>query len=211
MWVGENGQFTSAIDSVTFAGGGTANILDYSRVNVTGSGEVVNVGNDDSVGAIGATETVNVNGTNSAVWIGGNGQAASAADAISFGSGGTANVLANSNVSVAGNGVSVNLAVTAAVALLGQSDTLALSGTDNFSFATAIGHATISGFDSSDQISLSKACFGAQANGFDYWAHLLADATVSGGNTTITLDGSDSIVIQNYTLTAANQSQFHFL
>jgi len=61
---GGNGQFSSALDSVTFVQGGTASILDGSSANVFGDGAVVNVGASDTLGVIGSQVAVHVVGGN---------------------------------------------------------------------------------------------------------------------------------------------------
>ena len=65
------------------------------------------------------------------------------------------------------------------------------------------------GFTCTAPALFGGAIFPGAATGFDYWAYLLGHATVTGGNTNITI-GSDTLVLQNYSLTAANKGQFHF-
>jgi hypothetical protein len=193
-------------EAASGAGSLTVNSLSYTVATNDGSGTTTA---DLVTGAV-TTKTVQVTTGGQTETIGANGMTCANADAISFTKGGTVDVLTNSNVSVAGNGVTIKAGASDMLAILGTGDSVTLGGSDAVTFATAIGHATLAGFVATDQITLSKASFGAQAAGFNYWAHLLGQAASSGGNTTITIDANDSIVLKGVTLSAANQSQFHF-
>ncbi|WP_420382442.1 hypothetical protein [Novosphingobium sp.] len=206
IWIGGNGQ-NAAVTDQAYVGAPnslTSNltVLDNSRVDVSGWDVATTIGNNDNFGAYGLVQSVVATGTGDNIWIGGNGVNAAAADTVTLQHGGNVTLLDSSWVSVAGQGAAVQL---------GVGDTLNLSGTgEAVTFGQQIGSATLAGFDTSDQVTLQKSSFGSQAAGFDYWAYLMGHATAAGGDTTITLDANDSIVLKGVTLSAANQSQFHF-
>ncbi|WP_428334201.1 beta strand repeat-containing protein [Novosphingobium sp.] len=193
-------------EAASGAGTLTVNALTYNVASNDGAGTTIT---DSVTGAV-TTKAVTSTVAGHTEIIGGNGMNAASPDAVTLTNGGTVNVLTNSNVSVVGNGVTIKAAASDTLNILGSSDSLTLVGSDSVTFAQAIGHATLAGWTSTDQITLNKASFGAQAAGFNYWAHLLGSATSSGGNTTIMIDANDSIVLKGVTLTAANASQFHF-
>ena len=209
VFLGGNGINASVADGANFAGGGALVGFDNSNLGVSGNGVSVSLGNSDYLNIVGANETVSVSGTGSAVTIGGNGQTAAVADTVNFAAGGAVGVQSNSSVSVSGNGVNVALGNSDTLAVSGLNETLSLGASDALTLAGHFGTTTLAGFGATDQITLSGAIFPGAAAGFDYWTYLLGHATVSGGNTNITI-GSDTLVLQNYALTAANKGQFHF-
>ena len=209
VFLGGNGIGASVADGANFAGGGALVGFDNSNLGVSGNGVSVSLGSSDYLNIVGANETVSVSGAGSAVTIGGNGQTAAVADMVSFAAGGAVGVQSNSSVSVSGNGVNVALGNSDTLAVSGLNETLSLGVSDALSLAGHFGVTTLAGFGATDQITLSGAIFPGAATGFDYWAYLLGHATVTGGNTNITI-GSDTLVLQNYALTAANKGQFHF-
>lgn len=199
VWIGGNGQW-AATDTIDFITGGAATILDYSHVDVTGANVDVTVGAHATVGVVGNGETVHVMGADSAVWLGGNGYASS--DTIDFVAGGSLHLLDASRVDVAGAGVQV---------WLGANDLLGLLGHGQIVRAGAnIGDTGIWGFDATDHLDITKsAMIGIGAE--DPWLWLLAHASVSNGDTTITLGNGNTLVLHGYTLGANDQGNFGFL
>ena len=206
LWIGGNGQVAAVTDQAYVGPEYPLEVnvtaLDNSRVDVSGSNVTATVGSNDNFGTYGQGEAVVATGTGDDIWIGGTGPNATAADTVTLQQGGTVIVLDSSWVEVSGAGAFVQM---------GASDTLTLGSEGTaVTFGATIGQATLAGFDTSDQVTLQKSSFGSQAAGFDYWAYLMGHATAAGGDTTITLDANDSIVLKGVTLSAANQSQFHF-
>ena len=203
VWVGGNGTNAPVANAITLSQGGIVHVADGSHVDVIGSGASVFAGTADVLGLTGSANSARIIGPGTTVWVGGNGAFAPVANAVTFLQGGTAHVADASRVDVIGSGTSV---------FVGASDTLGLGGSgDNLTFGQTIGHTVVFGFNASDQLSLNKASFGVEPAGFDYWAHLLDTATVAGGDTTLTIDANDSIVLKGFTLTPESQGLFHFL
>lgn len=205
VWIGGNGQGAAVTDLVNALAASSISVtaLDNSRVDIWGGGVNAFAGNADNLGVSGSSESVTVSGAGDNIWIGGNGASASVVDAVTLQHGGAVHVADASRVSVAGAGAAVQL---------GAGDNLSLAGTgEALSFGSAIGHASVSGFGSGDQVALQKSSFGTVAQGFNYWAFLLGHSAASGGDTTITIDASDTIVLKGVTLSSANQGQFSFV
>ena len=206
VWIGGNGALASVADGIGLAQGGHVHIADASRVDIYGNDAVVFAGSDDEIGILGAAATVAVSGTGSEVWIGGNGGNAAVADSVSLAHGGHVHVADASRVDIYGNDAAV---------YMGAGDMIGLAGNnDAISFGTAIGHAMVWAANASDHFTLSQSSFagvgGGPGTSFDYWAYLLGHATVAGGDTTITIDNTDSIVLKGFALSAGSQSQFSF-
>lgn len=198
VWIGGNGQWATA-DTINFVAGGTANVLDFSRVDVSGDNVTVNVGAYATAGVIGSGEAVHVTGAGSAVWLGGNGYASS--DTITFVAGGAVHLLDASRVDVSGDNVQI---------WLGANDLLGLSGHNETIFAGAnMGHSGIWGFDGTDHLDIAKsAMIGLGSD--DPWAWLLAHASVSGDTTTIAFGGGAELVLHGFALDSSMQGNFVF-
>ena len=206
VWIGPNGALAPVADSVILSHGASVHMADGARVDVYGDHALVLAGTGDEIGLRGSAATVAVSGTGSEVWIGGNGELAAVADAVSLAQGGHVHVADASRVDVYGNGAAV---------FMGASDMIGLAGNnDAINFGTAIGHAMVWAANPSDHFTLSQSSFagvgGGPGTSFDYWAYLLGHATVAGGDTTITIDNTDSIVLKGFALSAGSQSQFSF-
>ncbi|WP_420384357.1 beta strand repeat-containing protein [Novosphingobium sp.] len=185
IWVGGNGQFASATDLVD-AGAATAlsvTEVDGSRVDIVGNGVTISMGNADNLGISGMAETVTATGSGDNIWIGGNGQSAAVADKVLAA---TATDLivtasANSNLAVLGEAMSV---------YLGSSDTLAVTGGDNFVDASGSGEilnlsATAGSWD---DVTVSGAAIDLTG----------AQATIFGGGNTIGYTGGTSDTVGLY-------------
>lgn len=75
---------------------------------------------------------------------------------------------------------------------------------DAFVFQPAIGVETINGFASTDTMQFSTSDF---AN----WVALQTRISLSGANTLITFNASDTITLTDVTATSLTQSLFHFV
>jgi hypothetical protein len=132
-YVGGNGATASDahVFYVDLEQGGNVVELDNSRVNVTGAGIAVGVGNNDALGLTGSTDYVTVAGTGSAVWIGGNG--ASASDAannhVNVLNGGSVVELDNSRLDVTGAGIGIAAGNNDALGVTGSTDYVTVAGT----------------------------------------------------------------------------------
>jgi autotransporter passenger strand-loop-strand repeat protein len=187
IWIGGNGWATANDDVVTLAQGGSVNELDASRLDVTGSGAAVNVGNNDILGLNGSAATVNVAGTGSSIWIGGNGAAATLAndDTVTLAQGGTINELDDARVDVSGNGATVNAGNNDVLGLIGSAETANITGT-----GTAI---WIGGNGQSASVANTDAVTLTQGGTVNEIANSRLD--VSGIGATVNLGNSDALAL----------------
>ena len=203
LWVGGNGAAAAVTDNVFVAHAAMIHEVDNSRIDVIGNGATVVTGANDTLGLFGGAGSVYASGGWASIWIGGNGASAAVADSVFLTHGGAIHEQDNSRIDILGDNAAVALGANETLGVFGQNDSL--------TFGASIGHTGIWGANTSDHFTLSKSSFVGAGAGFDYWAYLLGHSTVTGGNTTITLDGSDTITLAGFALSAANQSQFSFV